>query len=411
MASYHLGKRRRTEETITFDANKIDVWNALTQLDPSYTQQLLFRIAMSQPRVASEIWESYQSELRKQRTQVLNFGIHADEVELSIRKFYENAGSAKKLEQVEGIINQISKSISTIQEEATKANASFGTRNSGLETLRNIGEVICLSNSGIPHEVVAKFRDNPMLEDAMIAILTCMTLEERNRMAVFRHESSEFRVKLQDLIANAHQFSVFKKLGEVLDVLCGGLSDRSNGQVNHKAGMAHMWSEDVARPRQSDQNATYYASPQARFTGIAAMNQFTLDSQHHMPGRGTHPPLIKQRPAVQQHTPSATPLSQLYTSPATSQSRHQPQPQPRHPSPHASNAYYSAPPYQPALGNLAASQYSENFPHQSISPYQGNPRYAGTTHQPPVPQSQLASQVYATEQYWASKPSYQRPAQ
>ncbi|KAF2713782.1 hypothetical protein K504DRAFT_450428 [Pleomassaria siparia CBS 279.74] len=449
MANPHPGKRQRTEEPVvaTFNATKIEIWEALTRLDASFTQQLLFRLAMSQPRVASEIWESYQSELQKQRRQILDFGIHADEVEATLNEQYGNVGGSKQFELANGVISQILKSITAIQEEATKPNASFGTRKSGMETLRHIGEIICTSNGVIPHEVIKNFQHDPALEDAMLAIITSMSLDERRTMAKHRDGESDFREKMQDLVADGNGSCVFAGMGDVLSALCtGGFTD-SNGQDDRGNDIQSL--ENQSQRRISQQQNDYYANLQARFTGIAAMNQFT--ASHNLQSQSL--PHGEQLPSVQKVSASQQQQQQQHQQQQHQQQQHQQQQQQQHQqqqqqhqqqhqqqqqqrqqyapashtpqtslastsptyanpstyqqhaSPHAAHAYYSAPPYQPALGNLATRQYSATPP-----PYQMDPRYAGVKYPPTAVQSQLASQAYSADQYWASKQSYQPPS-
>jgi hypothetical protein len=395
MANPQPGKRQRTEEPTNFNATKIEIWEALTKLDASFTQQLLFRLAMSQPRVASEIWESYQSELQKERTLVLDFGIHAEEVETALNEKYGNLGGSKQFELADDVIDQILRSINAIQEEATKANASFGTRKSGLETLRNIGEAICTSNGVIPQEVIKSFQHDPALEDAMLAIVGCMTIEQRSAMAKARDGSSEFREKMRDLVADGDGLCIFGRVGDVLSVLEGAHAASNNGQGERR--------DTVVTTREPQPHVRdYYSNLQAGFVsngaGIAAMNQFTASHnvQLNSAPHGSNLPAVKNMPAAQHYAPqAATPASY-------GNSTYQPQHVSPRPNPYPAAAYYSAPPYQPALGNLATRQYS------ATPPYQVDPRYTNPKYPPTA--APLASQAYP-DQYWTNKPSYQPPGQ
>ncbi|KAF2794303.1 hypothetical protein K505DRAFT_361184 [Melanomma pulvis-pyrius CBS 109.77] len=395
MANPHPGKRQRTEEPPSFDATKNEIWEALTRLDASFTQQLLFRLAMSQPRVASEIWVSYQSELLKESNQVLDFGIISEEVDTTMNQNYGNMGNVKQFEFADDVIEQILQSIATIQEEATKPNASFGTRRSALETLRHIGSIICRSEGVIPLEVVKSFRDDSALEDAMLAIVGCMTTEQRREMAGLREGAFEFREKMQDLITEGTLRCVFARMSGVLSALEG----EGGGQP-----MSNHGSDTLAHIKE------YYAKRRAGLVssgaGIAAMNQFTASHniQPHMSPHGASLPLPQKIPAAAQHYAPAPHFPSTSTTP-------QPQPQPYanpvtyqlQPQPISTHSYYSAPPYQPALGNLATRQYSAIPP-----PYQVDPRYSNQKYPPTAAQSQLASQAYP-DQYWANKSSYQPP--
>jgi hypothetical protein len=391
MANPYPGKRQRTEEPTNFNATKIEIWEALTRLDASFTQQLLFRIAMSQPRVASEIWESYQSELEKQRTEVLDFGIHAEEVDNALNANYDSLSGSKQFELADDVIDQILRSIAAIQKEATKANTSFGTRKSGLEVLRNIGEIICTSNGVIPREVIKSFQHDSALEDAMLAIVECMSAEQRSAMVKAGDGSSDFREKMRNLVADGDGLCIFSKVGDVLRALeeahAASTSGRRDTVVTTREPQPHV--------------RDYYANVQASFVstgaGIAAMNQFTASHNvqpNSLPHR-TNLPTVKNMPPAKHYVQQAsTPASYANS---TYQSQHA---SPR-PNPYPEAAYYSGPPYQPALGNLATQQYSTTSP-----PYQGDPRYANQKYPPTA--APLASQAYP-DQYWTNKPSYQPP--
>ncbi|KAF2709417.1 hypothetical protein K504DRAFT_502146 [Pleomassaria siparia CBS 279.74] len=146
----------------------------LRQKDPHFLDCFLLQLAQSQPNIASVLRLKYDGLLQHQRSRVCSFDHYSKSVWHTLNS---------------------NNTIRKIATEAGSAQNSFGTKQSGLETLRKIGKTICLiSNDTLGNEVQQQFsHGGTLLEDAMLAI------------------------KMDELQQLADDYCVFEQLGDVID--------------------------------------------------------------------------------------------------------------------------------------------------------------------------------------------------
>lgn len=110
--------------------------------------------------------------------------------------------------------------IEEIGEQAGESPASFGTKQSGLEALRKIGNTTLLSCDTIGHEVRKQFQSDSALEDAMLEIVSNMSDEECQKMCDIKEGRTTFLEKLEELASVGKGYCVFEGLDEVISQLC-----------------------------------------------------------------------------------------------------------------------------------------------------------------------------------------------
>jgi acyl-CoA synthetase (AMP-forming)/AMP-acid ligase II len=110
--------------------------------------------------------------------------------------------------------------IEEIGEQAGESPASFGTKQSGLEALRKIGNTILLSCDTIGYEVRKQFQSDSALEDAMLENVGNMSDEECQKMCDIKEGRTTFLEKLEELASVGKEQCVFEGLNEVFSQLC-----------------------------------------------------------------------------------------------------------------------------------------------------------------------------------------------
>jgi hypothetical protein len=129
---------------------------------------------------------------------------------------------SKQYDHSFSVFSEVTSTIESIGSQAGLQHASFGTKRSGLETLRKIGKTICMSSRDtLCHEVKKQFQHDSSFVEAMDGIVAVLTIEEREKMCNLHDWRSTFLQKMEELQGLADGHCVFEELGQVVDKLCG----------------------------------------------------------------------------------------------------------------------------------------------------------------------------------------------
>lgn len=199
-----------------------DLGECVNALSTDALKGLLLDIATWQPSVALHLRSAYDQVLQQKRTRVISFDHYSKSIWHDLNGEYDHLSGSKQYEMAFEVTEEICNSIITIGKEAGNAENSFGTKRSGLETLRKIGKTICLSsNDTLGHEVQKHFQYETCLDDAIKAIVVTLNDVQCKAMCMINDGRSTFLQKMEELQGLAEGYCVFEHLGEVIDDLQG----------------------------------------------------------------------------------------------------------------------------------------------------------------------------------------------
>ena len=190
--------------------------------DGALTRQILINTATDDPGLATQICYYYSKLIEVEKRKVISFDHLSKEIWYKINKQYRSMSSSAQYNMSFEVFHDIGDIIQSIAEEAGVEHASFGTKASGLETLRKIGKTICMSsNDTLGHEVQNQFSMDPRFADTMKVIAGVLNDEECEMMCNLNDGRSTFLQKMEELRDLAEDYCCFDGLQEVIDILTG----------------------------------------------------------------------------------------------------------------------------------------------------------------------------------------------
>ncbi|KAK4952103.1 hypothetical protein LTR10_010023 [Elasticomyces elasticus] len=97
--------------------------------------------------------------------------------------------------------------------------ASYGTKKSALNTLREIGSELVFPRTLLGHEVAQRFRNDGQIPYIMLAILESMSSEDILRLARTTSSSGTFLGKMKALVKVAHDRGILLGIGRTVERL------------------------------------------------------------------------------------------------------------------------------------------------------------------------------------------------
>ncbi|KAI4679810.1 hypothetical protein J4E81_010214 [Alternaria sp. BMP 2799] len=155
------------------------------------------------------------------RSTVIDFQYYADHVWHAINKRYRKYGSDKQWDASFVVTDEIEDIVKVIRDKSTQARAQFETQRSALETLRNIGVVICKGPDEIGHRVRLRFQIPTTLVEAMKAIIDKMTDDERKTLREMHDAEATFVKKMRRFQRLAGGNCIFEGIAGVFKHLYG----------------------------------------------------------------------------------------------------------------------------------------------------------------------------------------------
>ncbi|KAF2872298.1 hypothetical protein BDV95DRAFT_569443 [Massariosphaeria phaeospora] len=191
--------------------------------DGEELKTILLEIGYLQPAVAVRLRLAYEKIVQRERARVQSFDFHSKEIWHILNRKYASLSGSKAYNISGEVLHDITETIQGISDQAGALHSSFGTKQSGLETLRKIGKTICLgSNDTLGHEVLKMFgQGETALEDAMESIVQTMSDDERLKMCDVNDGRSTFLDKMEELRELADDHCVFEGLAGVIAELAG----------------------------------------------------------------------------------------------------------------------------------------------------------------------------------------------
>ncbi|KAI4636687.1 hypothetical protein J4E93_011044 [Alternaria ventricosa] len=155
------------------------------------------------------------------RSTVINFQYYADHVWHAINKRYRKYGSSKQWDASFVVTDEIEDITKVIRDKATQAHAHPKTKRSALETLRNIGVVICKGLDEISHQVCLRFQIPTTLVEAIKAIINKMTDNKRKTLREMHDGEATFVKKMRRFQRLAGGNCIFEGIAGVFKHLYG----------------------------------------------------------------------------------------------------------------------------------------------------------------------------------------------
>lgn len=212
---------------------------ALETLTEEETRRILLDAARTSERIANKVLSIYNAKVFAESQRERDFDFFSKIVWREVNP-WRNSRWGSDAEDDYAVSQSVERSIGEIQ-KAVKPHSSFRTKQSGLETLRKICKTICLSDEhSFGEDVQMHFQDNPILETSMLAILECMTEEEKETMR--NVNNGEIIAKVRELIDLAKEREILKDMHDVLVVLdpsaCenGSSTSSSEGDAESESG-------------------------------------------------------------------------------------------------------------------------------------------------------------------------------
>ncbi|KAF2642393.1 hypothetical protein P280DRAFT_540217 [Massarina eburnea CBS 473.64] len=193
-------------------------------------KRMMLQLAISDPYTSEFVRKNYDNVLAREQARIIDFDHYSKSIWHTLNSNYRLMGSSNAYDISFKVQDDISEDIRSIGDDAGKKHASFGTKRSGLETLRKVGKTICLSsNNTLGHEVQKQFHlGNTCLEDAMLAIVEAMSEDEKGRMCQIHDGRSTFLEKMEELDHLGDCYHVFGRLNDVITLLAGEEQDDEN---------------------------------------------------------------------------------------------------------------------------------------------------------------------------------------
>ena len=215
MSGQAAKRQRANTNGDTIDA-KIDEYREIIRtFDERKVRQILLWAAVSLGPVGKKIIEQRDEILKAESVKVIDFDHYSKSAWRELQQGQTGRGSRQYELGLDASVS-VCETIREISEQ-TPAHASFGTKESALETLRKIGKSIVLRNGdSFAREIRKAFSgDNGPLDNAMVEIVDEMTEEEKTRMA----GNTEWVEKVEELIELGSGYVMFEGLRGMLDSL------------------------------------------------------------------------------------------------------------------------------------------------------------------------------------------------
>jgi hypothetical protein len=219
-------KRQRTNTVgasvaTTTESNTLSA--ALKILPIETLRAVILQAAQEHADVAAAVTAEHDKIVAAEQARVIDFDYLSKSAWRALNVTYRRLKSSQQYEMAGEAAAEVRRCIRTIAVQ-NRAPASFGTRRSGLETLRKIGKSVALAGGAgevLGREVVKIFLFDTCLESTMLRIARSFTADEREKFML----DGEFEVKLKELEELGRDEFIFEKLGRVRGVLLGVHSD------------------------------------------------------------------------------------------------------------------------------------------------------------------------------------------
>lgn len=122
------------------------LWKDLHTLDVESLRTLLFHAAVASPDITNEVYATINAKRTEQSQRIITFDQYSGSVWRAINTTYSSLSGSKQYDVAGDVVDQITDIIAKIAAEASEEFASFGTKRSGIETLRKIGKSISLGS-------------------------------------------------------------------------------------------------------------------------------------------------------------------------------------------------------------------------------------------------------------------------
>ncbi|OSS43801.1 hypothetical protein B5807_11684 [Epicoccum nigrum] len=190
----------------------------------AYIKNMLLQLALSQPGVANSL-RGMEATLPVQQTPEYvqaatnKFNQHVRDVEFAVMEEHSHISEWKQHDRAYMVCSDVVSAINSISREACAQHIPWAMKQSALDSLIQIGRIICSGTDTMGHEVRKHFQSNPILEDSISEIVKTLTVEERGRLCQAPGGSMSIRDWMKNLIDLSADFVLFTNLQDVIELL------------------------------------------------------------------------------------------------------------------------------------------------------------------------------------------------
>lgn len=185
---------------------------AVASLDEATVRRLLIKAARDDPTLAGIIMGEVSSKKLKESQEQVDFSTFVSHAERSVDRGLRNKPS-KQFEMAYDVVSDVKDAIRSI-EEKVMPHSSFETKFGALTALCEIGELVIDAGEEIGNTLKQSFSAEAKLEDAMKAILSCMTDAERASLRT-RQEGMDLGESFEAVIAAGDGYGMFSELKSI----------------------------------------------------------------------------------------------------------------------------------------------------------------------------------------------------
>ena len=213
-------KRKRANTLTDGLSSTKEIEGMLKALPIDTVRNLLAEAASEDFAILDKILTHYTKLKVQLASKVVDFDYYSKDAWKAINVTYKDSRGSKEYDNAGNALRDVEDCIKTIRKGCTGL-ASFGTKKSGLLTLRKIGKSIAVSNGVISRELHKDFGSDTILEDTMIGIAKTLSKEERKKVL----EEDGFEEKLEELEGLGQSYCIFEKMNDALAVMRGAEVD------------------------------------------------------------------------------------------------------------------------------------------------------------------------------------------
>ena len=215
----HTTKRKRADTAgISQPAPLIDCASIIEKLPLDTVRRLLLTAVTKHSDIATEVVVARDRLNIIERTKVRDFDDYSKMAWRAINVTYKGLSGSRQYQFAGESCTTVVDCIESIQNKCP-LDASLGTKENALITLRKIGKTVCLGDGVIGREVQKHFQYDTCLEDTMLRIAEGMMPEERDDFM-----DTEWSDKLGELIDLSKDHIIFEGLSRLISVMDGATS-------------------------------------------------------------------------------------------------------------------------------------------------------------------------------------------
>ena len=181
-------------------------------LDSESVTNMLISIAAQEPKWMYALEDQVERRAKAEGEIIVDFDYLSKSAWKTLNVTYSKMRDSEAWSHSGDATSDIEKYFEIIKHECSK-NASFGTKESLLETLRKIGKSICLSQGIIPRQIRKEGAVDHALVETMLDIVENLTNQDKKRLLPWCED------KLEELYKLGKEYGILENIYDVIDLL------------------------------------------------------------------------------------------------------------------------------------------------------------------------------------------------